>query len=154
MRPTRRLRLLEVLERQNQLNIEADMQKLRAAITVLDESTRNCLEAEGRVTQAVEQVRRQSSPGQLLDLELARNSVSYALQCMTGAEEAQKSRRAAEHVVEERRKDVAKLRVRREKLEDRNRDERQRIATEEVEKSQHEVDEAWLLSNGAEGGSQ
>lgn len=147
MNTSHRLRLLEILSRKTKLSAEADMQKLRVAASSRDDSSKACKEAEDKAAQALEQIQKQAAPGQPMNLEIMRSSSSYMVDCASSVLVAKQKLRAAEAVVEERRNAVAKQRLRLEKLDDRQRDERHLLEAQQMQQDQHEIDEAWLLSN-------
>ncbi len=149
MSKSHRERVLNVLSRQTRIRLETDMQRLRTAIGDHKESSFQLERAETRAAAALNEIHRQSSPGQPLNLEVLKNGVSYRHDCVNAMVAARQRLDASEAVVNDRRDDVTRHRLRLEKLDERQKNEEQRLAGFVESQQQKEVDETWVLAHSS-----
>jgi len=148
MKPSRRLRILDVLSRQTRLRVEQDKQQLRKAAAARDTCHLSYTEAQARADAALAVQHRLAEQGQTIDVELLRNGGSHVADRLRSAATAQLELERAQDEVKRKHDCVAKGRVRIEKLEDRRSEEVEHLKAVELERVQHELDEAWLLKQG------
>ena len=142
---SRRLRIIEALTRQTHLQLDRHKQQLRAAASARDESQRASVAAQEKLESAVAQLRQHATRGQELHVELYRNTTLHVEERLRHVGTAMAELKAAQATVDKKRAIVAKQRVRLEKLDDRHDDEVQQLSHTQQRRSQHEIDEVWLL---------